>query len=72
MIGARSSKRCQVVPAQTLAWVTAQSGVTGALAAAKTPAQVEDNVRAVECDLNQADMARIEKILAGGSPAAAT
>ena len=55
-----------------LAWVITQPGVASALAAAKSPAQVEDNVRAIECDLDHADMARVEQILAGGPPAAPT
>ena len=52
-----------------IAWTAAQPGVTHVLAGARTPAQVSENARAGELDLEPADLVRIRKdVTALGEP----
>ncbi len=52
-----------------LAWTAAQPGVTHVLAGARTVAQVSENLKAGELNLEAADLARIRKdVLALGEP----
>ncbi|MDQ0253401.1 voltage-dependent potassium channel beta subunit [Evansella vedderi] len=47
----------------SLAWVLRHPGVSSALIGASKPAQIEENVKAVEVDLSEDTLAEIERIL---------
>lgn len=51
-------------PEMALAWILRQENVASALVGASRPEQIEANVRAVEVDLSQETLDRIEAILA--------
>ncbi len=52
-----------------IAWTAAQPGVTHVLAGARNPAQLSENAKAGELDLEPADLARIRKdLIALGEP----
>lgn len=54
----------------TLAWTSAQPGVTHVLAGGRTPAQVTENARAADLQIQSEDLARIRRDVVGlGDPA---
>lgn len=56
--------RKEITPGQlAIGWVLAQPSITSALVGAKHPGQVVENVAAVNCKLDEDDLAEIEEIL---------
>lgn len=60
--GVAEEKGCSVAQL-ALAWVLRQPNVSSAIIGASRPEQVEENVKAVDVELNAADVERIEQIL---------
>ena len=46
-----------------IAWTLAQSGITSALVAAKSPQQIDENIPAADVKLNAEDLYRIDDVL---------
>jgi voltage-dependent potassium channel beta subunit len=57
-------KNC-TLPSLALAWVLRQPNVSSAIIGASRPEQVEQNVKAIDVELNEEDLRQIEEILQG-------
>jgi aryl-alcohol dehydrogenase-like predicted oxidoreductase len=45
-----------------LAWVLAQDAVTSVIIGARTPAQLEDNLKAVDCQLSPSELQALDEV----------
>ena len=45
-----------------LAWVLAQSVVTSVIVGARTPAQLEDNLKSIDCDLSSPELQALDEV----------
>ena len=52
-----------VEESDAIAWTLAQSGITSALIAAKSPQQIDENIPAADVKLNAEDLYRIDDVL---------